>query len=95
MASRNMDISPFAKLNGCREVQPAYAAVAANDISRLNTGRGARGAIGVLLQWPYVSVAVDYRMTDSTAGGRDTYWAPRLGAGPFFVGSSRNLVAAL
>ncbi len=79
-----LDIAPFAKLNGYREAQPAYGAVAANDITRLNTSVGARLSplaafdSGVL---PYISVAVDYGMTDSTAGGRDTYWAPRLGAG--------------
>lgn len=83
-AGLGLDISPFAKLNGYREAQPAYGAVAANDITRLNASLGARMAPlsemanGVL---PYISVAVDYGMTDSTAGGRDTYWAPRLGVG--------------
>ena len=79
-----LDMSPFAKLNGYREAQPAYGAVAANDINRLHASLGTRVAPlselagGVL---PYISVAVDYGMTDSTAGGRDSFFAPRLGMG--------------
>jgi hypothetical protein len=79
-----LDMSPFAKLNGYREAQPAYSAVAANNISRLHASLGTRMAPlselagGVL---PYISVAVDYGMTDSTAGGRDSFFAPRLGMG--------------
>lgn len=79
-----MGMSPFAKVNGYRESQPAYGAVAANDITRFNASVGTRVSPlaeldgGIL---PYISVAVDFGVTDSTAGGRDSYWAPRLGAG--------------
>ncbi len=79
-----MDMSPFAKVNGYREAQPAYGTVAANDITRFNASVGTRVSPleeldgGIL---PYISIAVDFGVTDSTAGGRDSYWAPRLGAG--------------
>lgn len=79
-----LSVSPFAKLNGYREAQPAYGAVAANDITSFNASLGAKveplaAMAGGLV--PYVSVAYDYGSRTSTANGSETFTSPRLGAG--------------
>lgn len=79
-----LDISPFAKMNASSEAQPANGAVAANTVTNLKASVGGRIEPLAALQsgvLPYISVAVDYGMNDSTAGGRDTFFAPRLGLG--------------
>jgi hypothetical protein len=77
-------VTPFGKLSGYREAQPAYAAVAANDITSFNASLGAKVeplapmANGML---PYISLAADYGSKTSTVNGTQSFTSPRVGLG--------------
>ncbi len=84
-----LNIRPFASVSGYSERQPSYTgtggAVAANDIDEYKASLGARfemsGALGTTGMTPYMSAAVDYGHSNSTAKGTTNFAAPRLGFG--------------
>jgi ubiquitin len=84
-----LNIQPFASVSGFNESQPSYTgtggAVAANDIDEYKASLGARfemsNALGSTGMTPYVSAAVDYGHSKSTAKGTTSFTAPRLGFG--------------
>jgi len=85
----NLNIRPFASVSGYSESQPSYTgtggAVAANDIKDYKASLGARfemsSALGSTGMTPYMSGAVDYGHSKSTAKGTTNFTAPRLGFG--------------
>lgn len=88
-STQKANIRPFARLGGYSERQPGYTgtggAVAANDINAYTASLGARfeasTAAGPTRMTPYISAAVDYGYSTSTANGSDDFLAPRLGVG--------------
>lgn len=83
-----VNVTPFGKLAGYRENQPAFVgtggAVAANTITNVNLNLGAKVepltplASGIL---PYISLSVDAASSTSTLNGTTSFIAPRIGVG--------------
>jgi Autotransporter beta-domain len=85
---QGQELRPFVYAKGFNETQPSYlnglaVNIAANTITSYSVSAGARmnftGTGNALV--PYVSVAMDYRSSSSTANGTDRYFYPRVGFG--------------
>jgi hypothetical protein len=85
----NLLVSPYVKAKSFREWQPAFTgtsgAVAANTIRSFNVSLGAKVApvapMGKNDFLPYVSLAIDYGFSNTTAAGVDVFFLPRAGFG--------------